>query len=85
MLGLLGIRGWFAHAQIYHDATKKTHLGAILRASGVPTHAVLFFDDEPRNVKGACVRTYVCLRYSTGFRLRFRWLVGRLLTFVIHV
>lgn len=54
-LGLLGFGGWFAHAQIYHESSKKTHLTAILRASRVAPHQLLMWDDEPRNIKGACV------------------------------
>ncbi|MCZ6671512.1 MAG: magnesium-dependent phosphatase-1 [Verrucomicrobia bacterium] len=49
LLELLGVKERFAYQEIF-PGSKVTHIKNIASASGIPLNAMLFFDDEQRNL-----------------------------------
>lgn len=64
LLDLFGIAGHFPHQEIY-PGDKSAHFHALREETGVDFDAMLFFDDEPRNIDSVA-RLGVAAHLVTG-------------------
>ena len=65
LLGLLGLRGRFDFEEIYPGA-KPAHFAALREDSGAEYEAMLFFDDEMRNIREVGDLGVSCVEVRSG-------------------
>ena len=69
LIALLDVAHRFAHLEIY-PSSKLKHFAALRDASGVEFSQMLFFDDEPRNIREVSQLGVTCVEVPDGMNRR---------------